>query len=73
MKIELLDIVLFNNKLLEMLKDYQVGEMTEYKKGAISALLEVSEEFDRLLEEVEKNESEGEYLYETVVVGKEVN
>ena len=41
----------FNNYIVRLIKEYQEGEMTEYKSGAVSALLQVSDQFQRMTEE----------------------
>ncbi|MBO1122410.1 hypothetical protein FQS88_11075 [Enterococcus casseliflavus] len=38
----------FNNYILRLMKDYQEGEMTNYKRGAVSALLQVSDQFQKM-------------------------
>ncbi|MGM0322408.1 hypothetical protein IGI82_003608 [Enterococcus sp. AZ067] len=38
----------FNNYILRLIKDYQEGEMTDYKRGAVSALLQISDQFQRM-------------------------
>lgn len=38
----------FNNYILRLIKDYQEGEMTDYKRGAVSALIQVSDQFQRM-------------------------
>lgn len=47
---------LFHDYLLRLVKDYQKGEITEFKKGAVSALMQVEEQFQRSLEEPENQE-----------------
>ncbi|ARV05020.1 hypothetical protein [Enterococcus faecalis] len=47
---------LFHEFLLRLVTDYQKGEMTEFKKGAVSALMQVEEQFQRSLEEPENQE-----------------
>ncbi|HFE9852536.1 hypothetical protein [Enterococcus faecalis] len=43
---------LFHDFLLRLVNDYQKGEMTEFKKGAVSALMQVEEQFQHHLEEM---------------------
>ncbi|MDB1688348.1 hypothetical protein [Enterococcus casseliflavus] len=38
----------FNNYILRLIKDYQEGEMTDYKRGAVSALVQVSDQFQKM-------------------------
>lgn len=47
----------FNNYILRLMKDYQEGEMTDYKRGAVSALLQVSDQFQKMT--VEKVVTDG--------------
>ncbi|MDN3202067.1 hypothetical protein P0E66_13120 [Enterococcus faecalis] len=47
---------LFHDFLLRLVTDYQKGEMTEFKKGAVSALMQVEEQFQCSLEEMENQE-----------------
>lgn len=47
----------FNNYILRLMKDYQEGEMTDYKRGAVSALLQVSDQFQKMT--VEKVAADG--------------
>lgn len=43
---------LFHDFLLRLVNDYQKGEMTEFKKGAVSELMQVEEQFQHHLEEM---------------------
>ncbi|EPH88388.1 hypothetical protein D922_04008 [Enterococcus faecalis 06-MB-DW-09] len=38
----------FNNYILRLIKDYQEGEMTDYKRGAVSALVQISDQFQKM-------------------------
>ncbi len=38
----------FNNYILRLIKDYQEGEMTDYKRGAVSALVQVFDQFQKM-------------------------
>lgn len=46
----------FNQYLLQLIQDQQKGTITDYNKGAIAALLQVSEEFNRLVDEMDSQE-----------------
>lgn len=48
---------LFHDFLLRLVNDYQKGEMTEFKKGAVSALIQVEQQFQHSLEEMENQEA----------------
>ncbi|MGM0220076.1 hypothetical protein [Enterococcus sp. AZ126] len=46
----------FNQYLLQLIQDHQKGPISDYNKGAVTALLEVSEEFHRLVDEMDSQE-----------------
>ncbi|AZP91661.1 hypothetical protein [Enterococcus mundtii] len=57
----------FSNFIFRLIKDYQEGELTEYKRGAVSALLQVSDQFQKMVIETSSTENlidlrKGEYL-----------
>ncbi len=42
-----------HNFIIRLINDYQEGEITEYKQGAVSALLQVSEQLQQMTGETE--------------------
>ncbi|WP_242386979.1 hypothetical protein [Enterococcus gallinarum] len=44
-----------HNFIIRLINDYQEGEITEYKQGAVSALLQVSEQLQQMTVESEGN------------------
>lgn len=47
----------FSNFILRLIQDYQEGELTEYKRGAVSALLQVSDQFQKMVIETSSTEN----------------
>ena len=48
----------FNNYLIRLIQNYQQGEINAYKRGAVSALLQVSEQIHRSMAENEAEDRE---------------
>lgn len=47
----------FSNFILRLIQDYQEGELTEYKRGAVSALFQVSDQFQKMVIEMSSTEN----------------
>ncbi|BAO08514.1 hypothetical protein EMQU_2957 (plasmid) [Enterococcus mundtii QU 25] len=47
----------FSNFILRLIQDYQEGELTKYKRGAVSALLQVSDQFQKMVIETSSTEN----------------
>lgn len=48
----------FNNYLIRLIQNYQQGEINAYKRGAVSALLQVFEQMQRSMVENEAEDRE---------------
>ncbi|MGH1841503.1 hypothetical protein ABE867_12090 [Enterococcus gallinarum] len=53
MEVQTVNEAQLHNFIIRLINDYQEGEITEYKQGAVSALLQVSEQLQQMTGEVE--------------------
>lgn len=61
----------FYDFLVEQIQEYQVGEITEFKQGAVSAILQVTEEFRRVIEEIDTEEMNTEEMNSKLLIMEE--